>query len=174
MFSRLFIHLYFHSKLSSLFLLSENLSFWMYLISTSLDYVFREKIFCWPFFDCDDNTNITFFYTWFLSCIHLLGINMFDCSFHSNILTQRSFTYKKYIIVCDLKETQKGFVTNESAEWWGCPRGVMVKAMDCGIVVNEFELQSRYDDPFRTNTLGKGLNPLILPTIGYIVPLLFF
>ena len=24
----------------------------------------------------------------------------------------------------------------------GCPRGVMVKAMDCGIVVNEFELQS--------------------------------
>ena len=24
----------------------------------------------------------------------------------------------------------------------GCPRGVMVKAMDCVIVVNEFELQS--------------------------------
>ena len=27
---------------------------------------------------------------------------------------------------------------------WGCPRGVMVKAMDCGIVVREFVLQSRY------------------------------
>ena len=26
----------------------------------------------------------------------------------------------------------------------GCPRGVMVKAMDCGIVVSEFKLQSRY------------------------------
>ena len=26
----------------------------------------------------------------------------------------------------------------------GCPRGVMVKAMDCGIVVREFVLQSRY------------------------------
>ena len=26
----------------------------------------------------------------------------------------------------------------------GPPRGVMVKAMDCGIVVNELELQSRY------------------------------
>ena len=26
----------------------------------------------------------------------------------------------------------------------GCPRGVMVKAMDCGIVVSEFVLQSRY------------------------------
>ena len=25
-----------------------------------------------------------------------------------------------------------------------CPRGVMVKAMDCEIVVSEFELQSRY------------------------------
>ena len=27
----------------------------------------------------------------------------------------------------------------------GCPRGVMVKAMDCGIVVSEFELQSLSD-----------------------------
>ena len=26
----------------------------------------------------------------------------------------------------------------------GCPRGVMVKAMDCGIVVREFVLQSPY------------------------------
>ena len=25
-----------------------------------------------------------------------------------------------------------------------CPRGVIVKAMDCGIVVSEFVLQSRY------------------------------
>ena len=56
----------------------------------------------------------------------------------------------------------------------GCPRGVMVKAMDCGIVVREFVLQSRYYVHFRTNTLGKGMNPLILPAMGYIVPLLFF
>ena len=47
-----------------------------------------------------------------------------------------------------------------------CPRGVMVKAMDCGIVVSEFELQSRYYVHFRTNTLGKGMNPLILPAMG--------
>ena len=40
-----------------------------------------------------------------------------------------------------------------------CPRGVMVKAMNCGIVVREFVLQSR----FRANTLGKGMNPLVLP-----------
>ena len=56
----------------------------------------------------------------------------------------------------------------------GCPRGVMVKAMDCGIVVREFVLQSRYYVHFRANTLGKGMNPLILPSMGKIVPLLFF
>ena len=44
-----------------------------------------------------------------------------------------------------------------------CPRGVMVKAMHCGIVVREFVLQSRYYIHFRANTLGKGMNPLILP-----------
>ena len=45
----------------------------------------------------------------------------------------------------------------------GCPRGVMVKAMNCGIVVREFVLQSRYYVHFRANTLGKGMNPIILP-----------
>ena len=48
----------------------------------------------------------------------------------------------------------------------GCPRGVMFKVMDCGIVVREFELQSRYYIHFRANTLGKGMNPLILPPMG--------
>ena len=56
----------------------------------------------------------------------------------------------------------------------GCPRGVMVKAMDCGIVVREFVLQSRYYVHFQANTLGKGMNLLILPAMGKIVPLLFF
>ena len=48
----------------------------------------------------------------------------------------------------------------------GCPRGVMVKAMDCGIVVSEFVFQSHYYVHFRVNTLGKGMNPLILPAMG--------
>ena len=48
----------------------------------------------------------------------------------------------------------------------GCPRGVMVKAMDCGIVISEFVLQSRYYVHFRANTLGKGMNPVILSAIG--------
>ena len=47
-----------------------------------------------------------------------------------------------------------------------CIRGVIVKVMDCGIVISEFEFQSRYYADFRTNTLGKGMNPLILPVMG--------
>ena len=46
------------------------------------------------------------------------------------------------------------------------PHGVMVKVMDCGIVVSEFVLQSHCYDLFRANTLGKGMNPLILPAMG--------
>ena len=48
----------------------------------------------------------------------------------------------------------------------GCPHGVMVKALDCTIVVSEFELQSHYYVHFQTNTLGKGMNLLILPSMG--------
>ena len=50
----------------------------------------------------------------------------------------------------------------------------MVKVMDCGIVVSEFKLQLRYYGHFRTNTLGKGMKPLILQAMAQIVPLLFF
>ena len=42
----------------------------------------------------------------------------------------------------------------------------MVKAMDNGIVVSEFELQSRYNVHFRTNTIGKGMNLFILPAMS--------
>ena len=56
----------------------------------------------------------------------------------------------------------------------GCPRGVMVKAMDCVIEVSEFEIQSRYYLHYPTNTLDKVMNPHILSVIGQIVLLLFF
>ena len=46
------------------------------------------------------------------------------------------------------------------------PRGVMVKAMDCEIVVREFVLQLCYYVHFWANTLGKGMNPLMLPAMG--------
>ena len=42
----------------------------------------------------------------------------------------------------------------------------MAKAMDCGILVSEFEFQSRYYVYFRANILGKGMNPFILPAMG--------
>ena len=42
----------------------------------------------------------------------------------------------------------------------------MVKAMDCEIVVSEFELNSRYYVHFRTNTQGKDMNLFILPAMG--------
>ena len=48
----------------------------------------------------------------------------------------------------------------------GCQSGVMAKSMDCGIVGSVFVLQSRYYVDFRANTLGKGMNSLILPAIG--------
>ena len=48
----------------------------------------------------------------------------------------------------------------------GCPRGVMAKAIDCGIIVNESVLQSHYYVHFQANTLGKGMNPPYPPSYG--------
>ena len=58
----------------------------------------------------------------------------------------------------------------ELGSLWGCPRGVMVKAMTCGLVVSEFVLQSRYYVHFRANTLGKGIGPPYPPSYGLNSP----
>ena len=50
--------------------------------------------------------------------------------------------------------------------YWGGLVGVTVKAMDCEIEASEFELQLRYYVHYRACTLGKGMNPLLLPAIG--------
>ena len=42
---------------------------------------------------------------------------------------------------------------------------VLVKAMDCGIVVSLYSSRSYYIY-FWANTFGKGMNPLILPAMG--------
>ena len=63
-----------------------------------------------------------------------------------------------------IKNSQLLWNTNGSPR--GCHRGAMVKAMDWGIVVSEFVLQSRYYVPFRAYTLGKCMNPLILQAVG--------
>ena len=44
--------------------------------------------------------------------------------------------------------------------------GEMVNELDCRIVVSEFELQSRYYVHLQTKTLGKSMDPLILPATG--------
>ena len=48
----------------------------------------------------------------------------------------------------------------------GCPRCVMVKVMDCRILVSELVFQSFYYVHFRGNTLRKGMIPFILPAMG--------
>ena len=47
-----------------------------------------------------------------------------------------------------------------------CLRGVMIKVMDCKIVIREFVLQPRYYVHFQANTIGKGMNPHILLAMG--------
>ena len=42
----------------------------------------------------------------------------------------------------------------------------MVNVLDCNILVSEFELQLRYYVHFRTNTLGKDVNSLILQAMS--------
>ena len=44
---------------------------------------------------------------------------------------------------------------------WDSSYGVVDNVPDCNIVVSEFKLQSCYYVHFWTNTLGKGINPLI-------------
>ena len=48
----------------------------------------------------------------------------------------------------------------------GIPHNEMAKVLDCELKVSEFALQSRYYVHFQTNTLGKGMNPLMTPDIG--------
>ena len=80
-------------------------------------------------------------------------------------LTNKFIPLQEIFKSLTLDDEYENFV-NAHTEAWGCPRGVMVKAIDCGIVVSEFVLQSRYYVYFRANTLGKGMNPLILPAMG--------
>ena len=83
---------------------------------------------------------------------------------HTNLLLPWYTRTHTYILDWDIHEllnSHKDF-QNEP----GCLRGVMAKAIDYGIVVSEFVLQSRTYVHFRANTLGKGINPFILPAMG--------
>ena len=67
------------------------------------------------------------------------------------------------LIVKESRRCKVSVLTNHHR---GCPRGITVKALDCGNVLSEFELQSRSYVHFQTITLGKNINSLILSTIG--------
>ena len=73
-----------------------------------------------------------------------------------------------FVIMCSITGIHSQTCTGR------CPCGVMVEEMNFGIIVSEFELQLCYYIHFQTNTLGKGMMPLILPAMGQIVPQLFF
>ena len=45
---------------------------------------------------------------------------------------------------------------------WGSLHSIVTNVLDCNIIVNEFKLQLPYYVYFWTNTLGKGMNFLIL------------
>ena len=76
----------------------------------------------------------------------------------------RQFMFCK-IVCCSIVDSclvqfKKPFVQ----KWGKIKHGVMGKLQ--GIVVSEFDLQSCYYVHFRTNTLRKGINPLILPAMS--------
>ena len=71
-----------------------------------------------------------------------------------------------WIVFIDLHAKNVNFhhhpeiLSNKLQSFWECLRGVMVKAMDCRIVVSEFVLQSCYYVlHFWTNTLGEKYEP---------------
>ena len=96
----------------------------------------------------------------------LLLISFIYCSICTLYLFTYSFIQSLYFIVCipNLIATSKEFDHLQKTDKLirGCRGGVMVKAMDSGIVV----LESNYFVHFRANTLGKGMNPLNLPAMG--------
>ena len=64
-------------------------------------------------------------------------------------------------VLKDISKSIKWCFTN-----WGVALWCNGKAIDCRIVVSEFELQSRCYVHFRANTLRKGMNLLILLAMG--------
>ena len=99
--------------------------------------------------------------------MQIIRIDIFETNCLQRII--RNFKTYKYLPVFGFINTwnHSTLQTNDyQTGIGGFPRGVMVKAMDCVIVLREFVLQSRYYVHFRANTLGKGMNPLILPAMG--------
>ena len=75
--------------------------------------------------------------------------NVFQTPFHSSLnMTLSGFSILKTFI-------------NQTRKEGRSPHGIVANVLDCDIVVSKFELQSLYYVHFRTNTLRKGMDPLI-------------
>ena len=122
-----------------------------------------------------------------MQLIHVFQLTNFNASLNSHLNSRvflktnvsffNSKIYPKHYLLKSCKQ-RNIFLENFNRIWHeeyllsleeGGSRGVMVKAMDCGIVESEFVLQSRYYVHFRANTLGRGMNPLILPAMGIVL-----
>ena len=105
-------------------------------------------------------------------CVHSSDVLLrgnFECLFEINLLIKYvPFLIDGSYLLIFLKSqlTMNDILQKSFFGGRGCPRGVMVKVMDWGIVVSEFVLQSRYYVHFRANTLGKGMNPPYPPSYG--------
>ena len=64
------------------------------------------------------------------------------------------FSWKIYPNTSDFFVLLLNWLIYKSRE---CPHGVMVKALNCGVIVSEFKLQLCYYIYFWSNTLGKGM-----------------
>ena len=91
--------------------------------------------------------------------VHITAVNVRIVNRIDHLPELRASTTEHYIDILWIQE-DRYYDRKEVSSW------LMVKALDCGIVVSEFVLQSRYYVHFRTNTLGKGMNPFILPAMG--------
>ena len=84
--------------------------------------------------------------------------NMLTCSFE---LSEYNFSHALTLTfeLISSSSLYKGWLALNVPQWLIChktkPRGVIVKALDFGIVVSEFELQSGFLFTFGQITLGK-------------------
>ena len=92
----------------------------------------------------------------------------FHCVFHSETLT---LILTKFFVVYFLlsSHTAQNVLScpfDDFHKLVGWPRGVMVKTMDCRIVVSKFVLQSRYYVHFRAKYPWERYEPLYPPSYG--------
>ena len=121
------------------------------------------------FFNFPSSNNLGIGKKWFLLWWNSAEFNPYKKKEAQQFSSLRSIDFKDYRKKkrsCLLNVSYVDCTNHGPEIYRGCPRGVMVKAMDCGIVVREFVLQSRYYVHFRANALGKCMNPLILPAMG--------